>query len=171
MNNWAIALPCSIYIASFGAGLGFCASGQQNFQLTIADAGMGIMFLFQNTQPSDSYWATSAPSLGVFYISISFSLNVILTFMIVIRLVIHVRIIRNAVGAPSTIYGLCGFVNTILIESCALFTVGSLLYIGSWVAESYLTNYFRPAFTATQVGFVFCLLHARCDLKLSNAVI
>lgn len=130
MNKWVIALPCSIYIASFG---------------------MGIVFLFQNLQPSDSYWSTSAPSFGLFYISISCSLNVLLTSMIVIRLVINNRIIRNAVGASSTIYGLSGFVNTMLIESCALFTVCSLLYIGSWIVQSYLTNYFQPAFTATQV--------------------
>ena len=129
------------------------------------------MFLFQNWQPGDSYWVTTVPPLGIFYISISVSLNVLLTSMIVTRLATHAKIIQNVVGAPSTIYGLCGFVNTMLIESCALFTVGSLLYIGSWIPQSYLTNYFRPAFTATQVGVIFCLLHAHCDLKLSNLVI
>lgn len=130
MNKWAIALPCSIYVASFG---------------------MGIVFLFQNLQPSDSYWSTDAPSFGLFYISISFSLNVLLTSMIVVRLAIHVRIIQNAVGASSTIHGLCGSVNTMLIESCALFTACSLLYIGSWIVQSYLTNYFKPIFAASQV--------------------
>ena len=94
---------------------------------------------------------TSAFNFGVLYFSISLSLNILLTLMIVGRLALHNRAIRNMVGASSQFGGLTGFVNVILVESCALCGVGSALFIGAWSVGSYLTDYFSWVYTATQV--------------------
>ena len=84
------------------------------------------------------------------YISISVSLNILLTLMIVIRLILHTRNIRNAMGI-SGIGGLCKAVATMLIESCALYAVNSLLVIIPVAADSDVMNIFFPVLAETQV--------------------
>ena len=50
--------------------------------------------------------------------------------MIVVRLVLHGRNVRLTTGSAGGISGLYKAIATMLIESCALFAVGSLLVIG-----------------------------------------
>ena len=102
------------------------------------------------------------PRFGIPYLSISASLNVLLTLMIVIRLVLHGRNIRTATGSPAEISRL-RVVSTILIESCALFTVSSLVVVGALVRVgssgnphvffpgSYVVDIFFPVLTQIQV--------------------
>jgi len=111
------------------------------------------MYIFEDSHPLGTYWnGGGAVNFGPIYLSISLSLNVILTFMIVARLFLHNRIIQNAVGPLSSPSGFTKFVNTILIESCALSGVTSLMYIGSWGTGNYrVANYIIPIFEASQV--------------------
>ena len=83
---------------------------------------MGILFTFQTAERSNSNWP------GLAYFSVSLSLNVLLILMIVIRLILHTKNTRNALGIAG-IGGLCKTVVTMLIESCALYAVGSVLVI------------------------------------------
>ena len=76
---------------------------------------------------------------GIAYVSISVSLNVLLTLMIVIRLILHARKVRNAIGSLAGISRLCKTISTMFVESCALFTVGSILVIGA--LATYLYNW------------------------------
>ena len=85
------------------------------------------------------------------YISISLSLNVLLTLMIVVRLVLHGRNVRAATGSPGGVSGLYKTIATMLIESSALFAVSSLLVIGVMAVDSPVTNTFSPALAETQV--------------------
>jgi hypothetical protein len=85
------------------------------------------------------------------FISISVSLNVLLTLMIVIRLVLHSRNIHAAMGAPSGIGGLRKSIVTMLIESCALYAEISLLVVGPLGAGSYTEHLFLPTLAETQV--------------------
>lgn len=113
---------------------------------------MGIMFTYyQITQPDTSYWSTVALNFNFPYFSISLALNVILTLMIVVRLVLHSRNIRNAVGAPTGTSGLCKAIVTMLVESCALYAVNFLLFIGAWGAQSHVSDIFFPLLADTQV--------------------
>ena len=117
------------------------------------------MWIFQTSHPDGDFWQLTAPNLGLVYFSISLSLNVLLTVMIVTRLVLHNRtMIRNLVGARGTVSGLRSVVITLLIESCALNAVGSLLYLVPWSVASYVSNYFYPVFSMTQVSVVFVSL-------------
>ena len=82
---------------------------------------MGTVVLYQLTmQLLSSDWAT------IPYFSISLPLNILLTLMIVIRLVLHTRNIRTAMGGAGT-GGLCKAIVTMFIESCAINAVTSLL--------------------------------------------
>jgi len=94
---------------------------------------------------------------GTPYLSISVSLNVLLTLMIVIRLVLHGRNIRAATGSGAGISGLYKSVSTMLIESCALFAMTSLVVVValSGAARSYpgayVVDIFFPILAEIQV--------------------
>ena len=83
------------------------------------------------------------------YLSISTSLNVLLTLMIVIRLILHTRNIRNAMGIGG-IGGLCKAISTMLIESYALYAVTLLLVIIPLAIQNYAMDIF-PILAKTQV--------------------
>ena len=111
-------------------------------------------------------FAQTVPGLsgfGVPYLSISVSLNVLLTLMIIIRLILHGRQIRAAAGSAFGITGLYKTVSTMLIESCALFAVCSLVVIVAlavyqnsinpavFLPGNYMVDIFFPILAETQV--------------------
>jgi len=88
------------------------------------------------------------------YISLSLALNVLLTSMIVVRLILHSRKVRAAMGTSVGIGGLYKSIATMLVESSALFTVSSILVLGTWVATSAASaaaNVFVRILAETQV--------------------
>jgi len=101
------------------------------------NVGMGIVTLYLQYTGEETYTPLRIPQLGVPYISISVSLNVLLTLMIVIRLVLYGRNIRAASGSLTGISGLYHRASTMLIESCAIFAVNSLLVVGALAAVVY----------------------------------
>jgi len=104
------------------------------------NVGMGVVILyFQAKGYSDTNFINFIPipaHFGIPYLSISVSLNVLLTLMIVIRLMLHGRNIRAATGSAAGISGLCKTVSTMLIESCALFAVSSLVVVAALVGTT-----------------------------------
>ena len=108
---------------------------------------MGIVFVYQNVIPD----LNTTPWSGVPYYTISLSFNIILTLMIVIRLILQARDTRTALGM-TRISGLYKAVVTMLIESCVLYALSSLLVIGPWGANSPITNFFLPILNQTQVS-------------------
>jgi hypothetical protein len=83
------------------------------------------------------------------FISISILLNVLLTLMIVIRLILHSRNVRAAMGAPAGIGGLSKAIAAMLIESSALYAVNSLLVVGPQSTATMCI--FLPILAETQV--------------------
>lgn len=119
---------------------------------------MGTMLLYRTSQPDGSMWNSGAISFGLPYLSISVSLNILLTLLIVARLISHIISIRNAVGTPVMASGLCQAIKAIvimLVESSALYAVSSLLFIAPWGARSHIADAFWPILAETQVSPVF----------------
>jgi len=113
---WVIAFPCLMYLGS---------------------VAIATVLLYQSTQPLSSAWYKL--SFTTPYYSILVSLNILLTLMIVTRLVLHTWNNRAALGASGGIGGLYKALITMLIESCALYAVSSLLVLTQ-------TNVARVAF-------------------------
>lgn len=113
----------------------------------------GVMILISQARGWDGVWTTINVNvnLSIPSTSISVSLNTLLTFMIIIRLVLHRRNTRAATGSPAGIGGLYKTITTLLIESSALYAVNSLLLIGLWVSHSDVTNIFLPTLAEIQV--------------------
>jgi len=123
---------------------------------TIDTTATGIgMVIYQVSQPGSCIRDSVLVDFGLSYFSISLSLNILLTFMIVIRLVLHIRNIRTVMEAPSGFTGLYKTIVTMLIESSAVFTVSSLLFLGFWGSGSYVADVFSAIQAETQVRAFF----------------
>ena len=85
------------------------------------------------------------------YLSISLSLNIILTLMIVVRLILYGKNVRATMGSPGGIGGVYRTISTMLIESSALFAVSSLLVIVPLAAGSLVAKTFYSILAQTQV--------------------
>ena len=94
---------------------------------------MGIVMLYSQDKGALDITPVFA-QFGIPYLSISVSLNVLLTLMIVVRLVLH------GTGSPAGISGLYKAASTMLIESCALFAVSSLVVVGALVGAGTFGN-------------------------------
>ena len=70
--------------------------------------------------------------------------------MIIVRLILHARDTRTILGKTG-IGGLYKAVVTMLAESCALYAVNSLVYIGLLGAENSVVYAFSPILRQTQV--------------------
>ena len=104
----------------------------------------GIMGVYQTMQ------LISSDSAIIPYFTISVSLNILLTLMIVVRLILYNRSARAATGETES-GGMYKAIVTMLIESCALYAVNSLLFIGLWGAQNYAESIFLPILAETQV--------------------
>jgi len=91
------------------------------------------------------------PTYGIPYLSISVSLNVLLTTMIVVRLVLHSRDIRTTLGTSGGFGGLYKAIAAMMIESSVLYTISSLLVLGPMAANNVAVNIFYPVLAETQV--------------------
>ena len=108
------------------------------------NVAMGTAFIYQNARVSRPVWSALP------YYSISLSLNILLTLMIVVRLIMHTRNTRTALGI-SGIGGLCKAIVIMLVESCALYAVNSLLVIGPLGAKNVTWSFFMSAIGQVRV--------------------
>jgi hypothetical protein len=88
------------------------------------------------------------------YFFISLSLNILLTLIIIARVVLHSRNLRSLTGNLAASGGLYTTIVTMLIESCALYTVTFLLFVVPWFSNNNLEATFWPALTEIQVRLV-----------------
>ena len=110
---------------------------------------MGIVvFDYEALRPG---FATNNRVLSISFSLISVLLNVFLTLMIVIRLVLHKRNTRNALGTAYKSDGLYNTVVTMLIESCAISAVTYVLYIAVLVTKNPNQLTFYPLLIMAQV--------------------
>ena len=115
---------------------------------------MGFLFSFSLRVLAEevSRWPSYPTDFGASYFSVSFTLNILLTLMIIARLVLHSRNIRSATrtqtGAGGGVYKA---IITMFVESSALNAAGFLPVIGLWVVDSSAINTFFPIIAGTQV--------------------
>jgi hypothetical protein len=100
-------------------------------------------------QASQQY--TDSINFGIPYFSASLSLNILLTLMIVIRLILRGRRVRDTMGPLVRLNKFYKAIVTILVESCALYAVSSILNIGPWCTNNPVQFAFFPILVQTQV--------------------
>lgn len=127
----------------------------EELPVNVDHIAMGITFICQTLRPGTFSYQSVGLNLGLSFYAISVSLNVLLTLMIVTRLILHNKNIRNAMGTSHKPGGLYNAVVTMLIESCAIYAVTYLLYIGPWSTKNSAQLIFSPILTVAQVCDVF----------------
>jgi hypothetical protein len=121
----------------------------------VTDTATGITYASKISQPvSITQIPVAVKKFGVPHHSISVSLNVLLTLMIVGRLMLHSKGIRKAMGTSATAGRLYNAIVTMLVESCALYAVTFVLFVGPWAAHSPIAKTFFPILIQTQVRAV-----------------
>ena len=91
---------------------------------------LGIAYIYYDS--GMRFYTVLAGNISTSYLSISLSPNVLLTLMIVMRLVVHIRNLRKVTRSSDGSSGLHTTTVTIvmmLIESYALYAVTLLLYV------------------------------------------
>ena len=93
-------------------------------------------------------------NINTSYFSICLLLNVVLALMIVTRLMVYIRNVRKATGAPDGSSGphiTTAAVVTILIESYSIYAATLLLYLVPSAAHSSVVGLFSGLTSAVQV--------------------
>ena len=126
-----------------------CSQANGNTLTNITDVATAVMSLYQQSTP----WDLGA-NFGISYFSISLSLNVTLTLMIVVRLALHRRNLRKALGTSNESNGLYTAIFTMLIESYTLYAIDFLLYIVPWALGSSIVTVFSSFLGPIQVRAV-----------------
>ena len=150
MNYWAIAFPSLAYLASIGTCLSLLT---MTLLANATKTVTGILRTYHNARGdglSGIYDTT--------YLAICVSLNVLLSLMIIVRLALHSRNIRKAIGTSSGLGSLYTAVITMLVESSALNAVGYLLCIVTASADSFVAFIFSPPLGEIQVISLFLIV-------------
>ena len=121
----------------------------------VTGTATGILSIYETLLPENRItWTAMAAAFNDSYYAVSFSLNLLLTSMIIARLVLQRRNIRNAMGASAG--GLLyGTIITILVESSALYVVSFLLFFVPSVADSMVYHAFWSSLVEVQVCAAF----------------
>jgi len=127
------------------------------FLVLLGSFAMGLRFIYQTAQPH-GVWNMLPSNISLPYFAISTALNVILTLVLLARFLMYGRNIRTSTGATSKITGWYKAALTILIESCGLYAVNSLLFIIPWGMGSYVANIFLPILAQVQVIAPFLII-------------
>ena len=103
------------------------------------------------TEPN--YLQLRPPAKGVYvsYFMVSFSLNVLLTLMIIVQLIRYIRQFQSAMGAKTTITKLHKAVLTMIVESFAIYAANFLLFIILFDVGNSFLNIFNLVLAETQV--------------------
>ena len=151
MNHWVMFFPYLMYLASIGT----CSSTPQASGDTLTNTtnvALGTAYIYNES--GMRFYTVTAINIRISYISICLALNILLTLMIVLRLVMHIRNIRNATGAsdgPSGLHTAAATVVMMLIESYGLYAGVILAYTVSWAMSSWVSNLFTEVVGAVQV--------------------
>ena len=140
----------------FGYALRFSTIPIAILSTHVTDTATGIVYMYQSSVPGNILVNKPVVAdLGLSYFTVSFSLNILLTSMIVTRLVWHRRNIRNAMGTSAGVGQLYRAIITILVESAALYAVSFLLFLVPWAADSWVDKTFWLILFEVQVRAAF----------------
>lgn len=125
----------------------------------VTNTATGVTLVCHESSKSHSYLGSANVNLSGSYYAVAFSLNVLLTLMLGIRLALHSKSIWSTARISSGASGLYKVVITTIIESCLLYTVTFLLFIGGWAAGNPIQFFFFPILAEVQVRALYIYIN------------
>ena len=157
MSHWVMAFPYLMYLASVGTCSSSPPAGSDMLTNT-TDVVVGITRIYYDS--GKKLLTVTSVNLDTSYSSICLSLNILLTLMIVFRLIVHIRNVRNATGASDGSGGLhtaAATVVVMLVESSALYSGVLLAYTIPWAVNSWVVALFAIVLGSVQVCVDFSI--------------
>jgi len=108
----------------------------------LASTALSIITVFQTAQPGASLWTKVTVNFALPYWSLSISLNIIVTLLIAGRLLVVRKALREALGAEHAKKYTSAI--AMLIESAALYSITSIVFIITYARNSYVQNLVLP---------------------------
>ena len=126
------------------------------FLANVTDTATGVLVTIQTIHP-DIVFDSTIRFVLVYY-PLSLSLTTLLTLMIILRLVLHARNIRNALGSRANTSGLYKTIIATLVESYALYTITFIVVMVLIYLRDPVRSFFAPILAGTQVSAILeCL--------------
>lgn len=157
-RRWVIVVPFLMWLGSIGM------SPFSSFPYRWPDRkwtlALGILLLYETSRPNSDIFLHI--NTGLSYFALSTATNVLLTIMISGRLLMQIRHLSEMVGAVSA-RGLYTSAATMLIESCALYAIVSLIFMGLYGAGTHASEVVLPTLAQVRVSrscfrLMFCTL-------------
>ncbi|KAG7097817.1 hypothetical protein E1B28_005135 [Marasmius oreades] len=114
----------------------------------------GVLTLYKSSRPGSNLWAGIAVNFALPYFVLSVALNIMLTLIISFRLLWHSH--KYNLSASSN--GVYKRIVSMLVESCALYSLFSILFIGTYAAGNYESDLFLPILSQVQIIAPFLII-------------
>lgn len=144
---WSASHRTSAIIGTFFPGL-----------LLAASFAIGTIWVLQSSQPGLSFYSKLPMAFGTAYYSLSIGMNIILTFLITIKLLIYRRRFREAGGAD-TAANLYTSLLTIFIESAALYSTFAICFLVTYAISNPLNQTFLGFTTGAQQISAYLIIY------------
>ena len=144
-----MALPFLIYLASLGTQLRRPRADGSIFLTYATDIATGSLAIAQIIRPNIDIGSTVL--FDPIFLSISLALTILLTLMIIVRLVLHGRSLRQATGSFAGASRPYNAIVTMFVESYSLYAVTFIVSLGLAYAGNPLQFTFSAILAVIQV--------------------
>ncbi|KAF9556161.1 hypothetical protein CPC08DRAFT_641907 [Agrocybe pediades] len=153
LANWMAdaMLLWRLFVLFYGVGFTFYTGLAVFFPVLIfiGSLAMGFMFIIQNSLPNGSLWASGEVSFALPYFVLSVSISIIATSLMLWRIFSISNVLKTGLGKrKNSVYGQ---VSAILVESCALYAVFSLIFIVLFAINHPIQFVFLSALANVQI--------------------
>jgi hypothetical protein len=111
---------------------------------------MGVLWALQSSQPGLSLYGGLPVAYGTAYYAISLSVNVILTFLIIVRLYLYRRTLIASL--PEEHAREYVSLATIIVESASIYSIFALIFLITYAVNNPINSVFLAVTTSSQVG-------------------
>ncbi|KAF4614529.1 hypothetical protein D9613_002458 [Agrocybe pediades] len=154
LANWMAdaMLLWRLFVLFYGVGFSFYTGLAVFFPILIyiGSLAMGFMFIIQNSLPNGSLWASGEVSFALPYFVLSVSMSIIATALMLWRILSISNFVLKA-GLRTRKNSIYGRVSAILVESCALYAVFSLIFIVLFAINHPIQFVFLSALANVQI--------------------
>ncbi|KAF8640860.1 hypothetical protein AX17_000508 [Amanita inopinata Kibby_2008] len=116
--------------------------------LLLSSFVLGTIWTLQSSQPGLSLYSAVPIAFGTAYYVVSLSVNVVVTVLIILRLILHRRVILESLPAEHAKHYLS--LATIVVESAALYSVFALIFIISYALNNPINQIFLAVSSSCQ---------------------
>ncbi|KAG6911283.1 hypothetical protein DXG01_002122 [Tephrocybe rancida] len=148
LSDLLVLWRCWVIWSAFGSNLYASLALVFPCFLLLASFALGVIWALQSSQPGLSLYSSLPIAFGTAYLAVSLGVNVVLTFLISMRLLYYRRKIVDSLpeGAGSDYVSLV----TILVESASIYSTFALIFLITYALNHPINSVFLVVASAAQ---------------------